>query len=230
MFRDIASPIQGFSPITNYILWGAKGHGMILRDILDNHCGFKPLAVFDNDLTIPSPYLDIPLYHGKDGFENWISTLSHTKDIGFSVAIGGNRGKDRLDIAQYLSAFDLRPLTIVHPRASISQDVKLGSGVQVFSGACISVDVSIGDQTIINHMANVDHECKLGSGVHIAPGAVLTGCVEVHDCAMIGAGATILPNLVIGEGAIVGAGAVVTKDVGDGDVVVGVPARSSSHH
>ncbi len=75
-------------------------------------------------------------------------------------------------------------------------------------------------------MANVDHECKLGSGVHIAPGAVLTGWVEVQDCAMVGAGATILPNLVIGEGAIVGAGAVVTKDVGDGDVVVGVPART----
>lgn len=41
----------------------------------------------------------------------------------------------------------------------------------------------------------------------------------------IGAGANILPNVTIGENCIVGAGAVVTKDVPDGKVVMGIPAK-----
>jgi acetyltransferase-like isoleucine patch superfamily enzyme len=50
-------------------------------------------------------------------------------------------------------------------------------------------------------------------GPHIARGAA------------IGLGANLLPGVRIGEDAIVGAGAVVTKDVTDGTLVMGVPAR-----
>ncbi|WP_290125485.1 acyltransferase [Janibacter melonis] len=43
--------------------------------------------------------------------------------------------------------------------------------------------------------------------------------------AWIGAGCTILPGVSIGDRAVIAAGAVVTKDVQEGDVVGGVPAR-----
>jgi len=43
--------------------------------------------------------------------------------------------------------------------------------------------------------------------------------------ASIGSGATILCGVAIGERAIVGAGSVVTKDVPDGAIVAGNPAR-----
>jgi acetyltransferase-like isoleucine patch superfamily enzyme len=41
----------------------------------------------------------------------------------------------------------------------------------------------------------------------------------------IGANATLLPGVVIGADALVGAGSVVVRDVPDGQVVVGNPAR-----
>lgn len=49
--------------------------------------------------------------------------------------------------------------------------------------------------------------------------------IHIKKGAWIGAGATILPGVTIGDYAIVGASAVVTKDVGDYEVVAGVPAR-----
>jgi acetyltransferase-like isoleucine patch superfamily enzyme len=53
------------------------------------------------------------------------------------------------------------------------------------------------------------------------------GCTgpTVKKNARIGSNATILPGIVIGEDAVVGAGSVVTKDVPDGKLVLGVPAR-----
>ena len=51
------------------------------------------------------------------------------------------------------------------------------------------------------------------------------GCIEVGNNVMIGAGAVILPNVRIGNNAIVAARAVVTKDVPDGSVVGGIPAK-----
>ncbi len=208
-----------------YILWGAKGHGIVVRDVLDKY-GCHLQAVFDNNTELSSPYQDVPLIFSPEGFKKWHTLWSHDIPLGFVVAMGGKRGKDRINMAKYLSSFGLKPISFIHPWTSVCSDVVIGDGVQIMAGACISSRVKIGDQTIINHMTNVDHECTLGKGVHIAPGATLAGCIEVQDYVMIGTGATVLPNLIIGEGATVGAGAVVTKDVEPNSVVVGIPAKN----
>ena len=51
------------------------------------------------------------------------------------------------------------------------------------------------------------------------------GKVDIRDNVFIGYGAIVLPGVVIGPNAIVAAGAVVTKDVPEGIIAGGVPAR-----
>lgn len=89
----------------------------------------------------------------------------------------------------------------------------------------LSSNVTLGVAVKINSCANVMHDCKIGDFVTIAPNAVLLGGVELGDSVYIGANATILPGIKVGHGAIIGAGAVVTKDVVNGAIVVGSPAR-----
>lgn len=51
------------------------------------------------------------------------------------------------------------------------------------------------------------------------------GCIEIFDNVFIGSDVTVCPGVKIGPNAIVAAGAVVTKDVPEGSVVGGVPAK-----
>lgn len=51
------------------------------------------------------------------------------------------------------------------------------------------------------------------------------GCIEIMDNVFIGSNSSILPDVRIGPNAIVAAGAVVTKDVPEGSIVGGAPAK-----
>lgn len=60
---------------------------------------------------------------------------------------------------------------------------------------------------------------------HTWIGDVKIAPVRIKRGAQVGVMAIILPGVTVGENAVVGAGAVVTRDVPDGAVVAGSPAR-----
>ena len=208
---------------TEYVLWGATGQAKVLREALGD--GVTVVALFDNDTGRSSPFAGVPIYHGMSGFEAWKTERGDVAGVGALVAIGGARGRDRVEIQDALEAAGLVPLTAIHPTAFVAGDARIGGGSQVLAQAAVCVESVLGRACIVNTGATVDHECVLGDGVHVAPGAHVAGEVQVGDYALIGAGAVILPRLHVGEGAIVGAGAVVTADVEAGATVVGNPAR-----
>ena len=51
------------------------------------------------------------------------------------------------------------------------------------------------------------------------------GKIEIGEYTFIGARTTILPGVKIGNHCVIGAGSLVNKDIPNGTVVVGVPAR-----
>jgi len=210
------------------VIWGAADHAKVLAEFIEN-AGYSIKALFDNQKITKGPLPGIPVYHGKSGFQTWKEKFRNDKYF-YLIAIGGNGGKDRLEISSYLKSEGLEPATAVHPTAFIAKDVSLKSGCQILANATICVGSSLGNQTIINTSASVDHDCHFGDGVHIAPNATLCGRVSIGTGTLIGASATILPRINIGQNVIIGAGSVVTKDIPDNAIAYGIPAFIQKKH
>lgn len=204
--------------------WGATGQAKVLNEFIKSN-GFELSCLFDNSKDVSGKIGEAKILGDWKEFEKW-SKQNKSKEIKFCVAVGGSfLGEERYNLQKKISEKGFEPLILVHPRAYVCPNVKIGQGCQILAMSFVGVDSKLGDAVIINTGAQVDHECEIGDGVHIMPGAILSGCVVVEPFATIGAGAIVLPRIRIGRGAVVGAGSVVTKNVDPYTVVVGNPAK-----
>ncbi|MCF4167509.1 NeuD/PglB/VioB family sugar acetyltransferase [Zavarzinia compransoris] len=205
------------------ILWGATGQARVLRAILAA-AGTGIEAVFDRS-PVPAPWDDAPLFVGEAGYRQWRAGFRGDVLPGLLVAIGGSRGRDRLEIAARLGREGHALPEIRHAAAVVEPFAETAPGCQILAGAVLAAGAVLGEQCILNTNAGVDHDCRLGPGCHVGPGATLCGEVVLGINCFVGAGAVVLPRIRIGDDAVIGAGAVVTRDVAPGAVVVGNPAR-----
>lgn len=139
------------------------------------------------------------------------------------VAFGNCRG--RINTALKVLSYGFSLPNLIHPSAVVSQSASIGQGAIIMPGTIINSGSRIGSNIILNTAASIDHECSIGDGVHIAPGARLAGLVTVGNATWIGIGSVIRESVHIGNNVLVGAGSLVLKDIPDGVVAYGSPAR-----
>ncbi len=124
---------------------------------------------------------------------------------------------------------------------TIGAETKIGTFVEIQSGASIGNRCKISSHSFICEGVTIEDGVFIGHGVMFTndrfPAAVNENgelksandwtleTTLVKKRAAIGSGATILPGISIGEGALVAAGSVVTKNVADYMIVAGNPAR-----
>lgn len=161
---------------------------------------------------------------------------------------GGNTAEAGLLIGRNAR---VRSHTVIYGGSVIGHNLQTGHGVLIREATTIGDDVSIGSHSVVEHHVTIGDRVRIHSnafipeysvleeGSWVGPNAVFTNArypaspttksalagPRVQAGAMIGANATLLPGVVIGRNALVGAGSVVTKDVPDGAIVAGNPAR-----
>jgi sugar O-acyltransferase (sialic acid O-acetyltransferase NeuD family) len=196
---------------------GASGHGKVVADAAVA-AGWHEIVFYDD------------AWPGRGTNGRW-SVAGDTAALvdalgdhdGVVVGVGNNRA--RIDLTRRLTDSGAELVSVVHPRAVVSQYAEIGDGTVAFAGAVVNIDSTVGRACIINTGATVDHDCALADGVHLSPGAHLAGGVTVGEASWIGIGACVKQLVTIDSDVTVGAGAVVVSHVSAAQTVVGVPAK-----
>lgn len=144
---------------------------------------------------------------------------------------------------------------LIRSGSIIYSGVKIGSSLRTGHHVVIRENTVIGDNVLLGTHSVVDGNCRIGNNVSAQTNVYITAHTVIEDDAFlgpcsattndkymqygaqlrrpvirkgarIGSNATILPGVTVNSNAVVGAGAVVTKDVKEGDTVVGNPAHS----
>lgn len=207
-----------------FILWGAKGHALVLAEIVQEQGG-KIIALFDSSAATNTVLPGVEIHRGLAAYDAWLLKQENVQSISAIAAIGGARGRDRREFLEVFRRSGFKTPTLIHSSAVVSRSAYIGENSHILAGAVIAPMVELGEACIVNTNASVDHECLLAAGVHVAPGATLCGCVWVGENTLIGAGSVVLPRIRIGSNVVIGAGSVVTRDIPDGVMAFGNPAK-----
>ena len=201
------------------IFLGAGGIATVAADIARS-LGFEIAGFLD----------DRPERHGSDFCNGKIlggfDLLPQLRQCGIEhVVVAFGDCHARLVHAQKVISAGFQLPKLIHPSALIGGNVDIGPGTILMPGTIVNGGSRVGANVILNTAASVDHDCVIGDGVHIAPGARLSGGVTVGRATWIGIGSVVKEKINIGSDTMVGAGSLVLKDVPNGVVAYGSPAK-----
>lgn len=142
------------------------------------------------------------------------STISEGATVTFAVVVGSDIG----------------------PHASVGPYASLRSGTVLERGAKLGTFVEsknsrVGPDSKAGHLSYLG-DATLGRGVNVGAGTITCNWdgvskheTVIEDDVYVGSDTMLVAPLHVGKGAATGAGSVVTRDVPDGSLAVGVPAR-----
>ncbi len=203
------------------IIIGAKGFAKEVLQVLFQQNATEGVVFFDDVST------DLPerLYGEFEIIRSYEDVKCYFKDADNRFTLGLGKPRLRMRLAERFNKIG-QITTVVSPKADIGAfNTFLGNGVNVMTGTIITNDVRIGDGCLVNLNCTIGHDTIIEEFTEISPGVHISGNCIIGSFCSLGTGAIVLPDVKIGNNVTVGAGSVVTKNIGDDQVVVGIPAR-----
>lgn len=200
------------------ILFGAGGHARVVADIA-SLSGHEVLAVVVDAGGADGGVPGVPLL--RDAAQ----AARQFPAARWCVCVGDNHARETVVARLAAQVAGLRFRALVHPRATLARDARIGDGTVVMAGAVLNPGTAIGLHCIVNTGACIDHDNVLDDFSSVAPGVCTGGNVRVGAGSAIGIGATVRHGVAIGPRTVIGAGSVVLADVPAACVAFGVPCR-----
>ncbi|WP_307871637.1 acetyltransferase [Micromonospora sp. U21] len=206
---------------------GCGGHGremLVTARALADHAGgprWRLLGFIDDRPSDENlkrvQRLEVPFLGGLAWLHDAPADTHHVIGIGDPQV--------RRAVGERIDQYGTPAASLIHPAATIGPDTVHGPGFVAFAGARVTTNVTIGRHVHLNQNTTVGHDCVLADYVSVNPLAAVSGDCHLNAGVLIGTTAAVLQGLTVGRDSVVGAGACVVRDVHEGAVVKGVPAR-----
>jgi sugar O-acyltransferase (sialic acid O-acetyltransferase NeuD family) len=198
-------------------IFGYSGHSYVVIETL-LRMGRQVLGYFDRQVSIRNPY-------GLDhmGDERKVDVAALVKENHVFPTVGDNSA--RAALIDFFTSHGLNQLAVVDPSSNVSATALIGLSTYVGRNVCVNAMAHIGRGVILNTSCVVEHGCRVADYAHVAPSAVMCGDVHLGVLSFLGANSVVRQTRRIGDRVVIGAGSVVLRDIPDGEVWFGNPAR-----
>lgn len=195
------------------VIIGASGHGKVVADIARLN-GYEQIYFLDDNDSLT-----------ECGGYQVLGKSSRYMDYDCDMIVGIGNPRIREAIQSQLEKAGKHVPILIHPNATIGENVKISKGTVVVAGAVINPGTRIGRGCIVNTCASVDHDCNIANFVHVSVGSHVAGTCVIGERTWIGAGATVSNNVDICADCMIGVGAAVVDNLRERGTYVGVPVR-----
>lgn len=204
-------------------IYGAQGLGrevyeLVLDSTVESERWCKIVFIDDNEKLVGSKVYDIPVI----SFDVFCNDCT-INDSEIAIAVGEPAIRALLRNKVTRKGYHLA--TIIHPQARVSRWAKLEEGCIVTYDCNISCGTHLGTNSYFQPSCGAGHDTSVGDDSVISACVRIAGNVHVGNQTYIGMHTTVKEGLHIGNNVIVGMSSAVHRDIDDGLIAMGIPAR-----
>ena len=208
--------------MNNIIIFGASGHGSVILDSIEHTDRFNIIGFVDS--FKPKGYL----INGYEVLGNEADLPSLVNRFNISsgiVAIGDNWVRKAIVERICRLVPDFKFARVIHPRAVVGKDVRIGAGSVLMPGAIVNANSVVGAHCIINTNSSLGHDGLMHDFSSLASGVCMGGNCTLGTYSAVSLGANVIENINIGEHTVIGAGSLVVSDIQSHVMAYGSPAK-----
>lgn len=210
------------------VIIGGKGTAVVIAEqIYDAHHRFGV------DIEVLGFAFDDPAY--ADGINGW-PVLCGTREaygmfkddpaVKFVFALyRSDVLKERIALRDSLGIPADRFLSFVHPTAFVSKSAVLGKANIILANCAINCNAVLGDFNTLQTNSLIGHDTMLGNNNFLAAHTCIGSGLKIGNGNFTGLNCSMKNFVQIGDYNLIGMASNVVKDVTDGNVLVGNPAK-----
>ena len=171
------------------LVYGSTTFGKVVRALVED-CGHE-FAGFIDDINAGPDVL---------GSFDVVKASKPAAHFGCVNAVGYNNLKARQGVTDRIAAAGYALPSLVHPRAMVGRDSRIGAGTMVMAGAIVDCRCDIGAGVVMWPGSVVAHDTTIGGNTFLSPNATICGCSEVGVDCFVGAAAVVVDHAVVPAG------------------------------
>ena len=210
------------------VIIGGKGTAVVIAEqIYDAH------ERFGMDIEVLGFAFDDPAY--TDGINGWpvlcgtreaYDMFKHDESVKFVYALyRSDILKERIALRDSLNIPIDRFLSFVHPSAYIAKSAQLGKANIILANCAINCNVIMGNYNTMQTGSLIGHDTHIGNNNFIAAHTCIGSNLKIGNGNFTGLNCSIKNFVVMGDYNLIGMASNVVKDVSDGNILIGNPAK-----